>query len=202
MLSSAQEQALTQYVNVIHELLMDQINGIRSGSFRWYKQNRLIFVRMFGQLLYEAPSIHTGKVSLRLVEQKLKDFSTKPCRDHHHSRQNGGLALVRLIDRAISQGIDPTKHHVRSIALQYCQVHFTTKQENTALRQHQKKCSSDAAYRRCGVVLIDARELFTHKGRHNNQWKESMRKKYQPIVEAAYSTDYPTVEVDLPPVIN
>lgn len=202
MLSPSQDKVLTCYVNMIHELLMDQINGIRAGERRLYKQHRLMYIRMFGQLLYEAPKIHTGKVSVKLVEQKLKDFSTKPCQDHHHSRQNGGLALVRLIDRAVSQNIDPTKNHVKNIALRYCQVHFTTKQENMALRRHQKKCSSEAAYRRTGIVLIDARELFTHRGRHNDQWKEAMRAKYQPIINDVYSTHYPVVEVDVPPIIN
>lgn len=159
-------------------------------------------MRMLGQILYEAPKLHTGMVSLRLIEQKLKDFGTKPCLEHHHSRQKGGQALVRLIDRAIDTNQLPTKDEVRKIALQYCQVHYTTADENAMLRKHQRKCSSEAAYRRSNIQLIEARDLFTHKGRHPEQWKKQMRDKYQPAVDAYNNPTYTEVDVDLPLVIN
>jgi hypothetical protein len=94
----------------------------------------MIFIRLLGQLLYEAPKLHTGLASVRLIEQKLKDFSSKGCLEHHQSRQKGGSALVDLIDKAIATGKDPTKKQVREIALVHCQVHYTTAYENDQLR--------------------------------------------------------------------
>lgn len=184
MATQQQLQTLDKYVNAIHEMLMDQINGVRNApGSRQIKSSRAIYVRMFGQLLYEAPKLHTGLVSIRLVEQKLKDFSSRYCLEHHHSRQRGGDALVALFETAIATGIDPTKKQVRDIALIYCQVHYTTAYENEQLRKHQRKCTSEAAYRRANIQLVEARELFTQKGRHSKEWKQQMREKYGPIVE-------------------
>lgn len=178
-----QLQTLDKYVDTIHELLIDQINGLRAGTIRQLKRNKPIFMRMFGQLLYEAPKLHTGMVSIRLVEQKLSDFGVKVCLEHHHSRQRGGEALVALIDTALYTGVNPTKQQVLDIALIHCQVHYTTAKENEQLRKHQRKCSSEAAYRRANIQLIEARDLFSKKGRHSAEWKQKMRSKYQPIVD-------------------
>jgi len=198
-----QLQTLDKYVDTIHELLIDQINGLRSGAVRELKRNKPIFVRMFGQLLYEAPKLHTGMVSIRLIEQKLKDFSSKGTVEHHHSRQLGGAALLALVDQSLITSTNPTKEQVREIALQYCQVHYTTIEENTALRKHQRRCSSEAAYRRANIQLVEARDLFSKKGRHSEKWKAQMHAKYQPIVDAYNNPVHPDVDIpELPLVIN
>jgi hypothetical protein len=203
MPSPKQLSTLERYVGAIHEILIDQISGVRSGAPRQIVSNRSVFIRMLGQLLYEAPNLHTGKCSVRLVEQKLKNFNTKPCHEHHHGRQKGGLALVQLVDAAVVSGIDPTKDQVRDIALQYCQVHYTTAKENALLRKQQRKCSSEAAYRRSNIVLIDAPDLFTHQGRHPEQWKQAMRDKYQPIIDAIHNPPMPNAPIiELPLVIH
>lgn len=202
MPTKQQLQTLDKYVDAIHELLIDQINGIRARGNRQILTSRTIFIRMLGQILYEAPKLHTGMVSLRLVEQKLADFGTKPCLEHHHSRQKGGSALVHLIDVAVDTGVLPTKQQVREIALQYCQVHYTTAGENAMLRKHQRKCSSEAAYRRSNIQLIEARDLFTHKGRHPDAWKQKMCDKYQPLVDRYNDPTYEEIEVERPLVIN
>lgn len=196
-------QSLNKYVDVIHELLIDQIKANRNAATRQLTTNRSIFVRLFGQLLYEAPKLRTGLVSIRLVEQKLNDFSAKGCLEHHQSRQKGGTALVDLIDWSLRTGQLPTKAQVRDIALIYCQVHYTTADENKQLRRHQKKCSSEAAYRRANIQLIDASDLFRKQGRHSDTWRQEMKAKYQPIIDnynnpAPHLTSLP----DFPIVIN
>ncbi len=203
MPSRKQLQTLDKYVDVIHELLLDQLEGLRSSPDRQINSNRVIFVRMLGQMLYEAPKLHTGQVSIRLIEQKLADFSIKGTVEHHQSRQRGGTALLSLIDEALITGVDPTKQQVRDIALLYCQVHYTTIQENADLRKHQRRCSSEAAYRRANIVLVEARDLFSKKGRHSQKWKDQMRAKYQPIVDTYNNPVHPDVEIpELPLVIN
>jgi len=203
MPTKKQLHTLDKYVDAIHEILLDQITGLRNTTDRQLTVNRMIFVRLLGQMLYEAPKLHTGLVSIRLVEQKLNDFSTKGCLEHHQSRQKGGSALIDLIDRAIATGKNPTKKQVRDIALHYCQVHYTTAYENDLLRKHQRKCSSEAAYRRANIQLIEARDLFTKKGRHSQKWKEQMRHKYQPIVDAYNNPVVDDVLLpELPIVIN
>lgn len=201
MATEQQLKTLDRYVVTIHELLIDQINGLRLGN-RQIESNRTMFVRMFGQLLYEAPKLHTGKVSIRLIEQKLRNFSTKVCHEHHHSRQKGGNALVLLIESAIQKGGYPTVEQVRDIALLHCQVHYTTADENAQLRKHQRRCSSEAAYRRANIVLVDATDLFTQIGRHSKQWKQAMRDKYSPVVDL-YNNPKQTKPIpEMPLVIN
>lgn len=184
MPTEQQLKTLDKYVDAIHELLIDQTHALRANPERQMSKNRMIFIRMLGQMLYEAPKLHTGKVSIRLIEEKLKDFSAKGCLEHHQSRQKGGSALLGLIDTALATGVDPTKEQVRAIALIHCQVHYTTAYENAQLRKHQRKCSSEAAYRRANIQLVDGRDLFTKKGRHSKTWKAMMKAKYQPIVDA------------------
>ncbi len=203
MPSRKQLQTLDKYVDVIHELLLDQLEGLRSSPDRQITKNRVIFVRMLGQMLYEAPKLHTGLVSIRLIEQKLKDFSVRGTVEHHQSRQLGGAALLSLVDRAVISSEDPTKEQVRDIALIYCQVHYTTVEENAALRKHQRRCSSEAAYRRANIQLVEARDLFSKKGRHTEAWKQQMRAKYQPIVDAYNAPVAPAAEIpELPLVIR
>jgi hypothetical protein len=203
MPTKKQLQTLDKYVDAIHEILIDQINGMRARADRQLTVNRMIFVRLLGQMLYEAPKLHTGLVSVRLVEQKLNNFSTKGCLEHHQSRQKGGSALIDLIDKAVATGVNPTKKQIQEIALIYCQVHYTTAYENDQLRKHQRKCSSEAAYRRANIQLIEARDLFTKKGRHSQKWKEQMRLKYQPIVDAYNNPVVNEVPLpELPIVIN
>lgn len=202
MATEKQLQSLNRYVEVIHELLLDQISGIRTTPTRQMLTNRGVYVRLFGQMLYEAPKIHTGYVSVRLIEQKLHNFSLHPCYEHFESRQKGGSALVTFVERAIRHGALPTKQAVYEVVHKHCQVHYTTAQENAALRKHQRKCSSEAAYRRAGIRLVEARDLFAHKGRHSEQWKAEMREKYQPIVDEYYNPVIADVDVHYPLVLN
>jgi hypothetical protein len=203
MPTEQQQKTLDKYVDTIHEMLIDQINGMRKTPGRQILTNRQIYVRLFGQMLYEAPKLHTGKVSIRLVEQKLLDFSTKVCHEHHQSRQKGGNALVVLIEDAVASGVMPTKEQVLAVTKLHCQVHYTTAYENAQLRKHQRRCSSEAAYRRANIQLIEARDLFTKQGRHSAEWKQQMRDKYQPIVDAYNNPPPQTVPLpEMPLVIN
>lgn len=203
MPTEQQLKTLNRYVDTIYEMLIDQINGINSTSSRQLLTNRHLYVRMFGQMLYDAPKLHTGFASIRLIEQKLKNFSTKACLEHHQSRQKGGNALVALIELAVATGVMPTKQQVLEIMLYHCQVHYTTVYENAQLRKHQRRCSSEAAYRRANIQLVEARDLFSKQGRHSVQWKQEMHAKYQPIVDRYNNPSFPDIQLpEMPLVIN
>lgn len=203
MATKQQLKTLEKYVDTIYEILIDQVEGLKRSPNRQIVINRRVYVRLLGQILYEAPNLHTGMASIRLVEQKLKDFSVKVCFEHHQSRQKGGEALVALIEHAVATDTCPTKRQVLDIALTHCQVHYTTAEENAHVRKHQRRCSSDAAYRRANIQLVEARDLFTHKGRHSKEWKQAMRDKYQPIVDRYHNPPPPTTPIpEMPLVIN
>jgi len=202
MATEQQLKTLDKYVDAIHELLIDQIEGIKTNPKRQLLQNRLIFTRMLGQMLYDAPKLHTGMVSVRMVEQKLKNFSAKACQEHHHTRQKGGSALIALVDRAIASGVYPSKDQVRQLALKYCQVHYTTVAENNKLRKHQKHCSSEAAYRRANIQLVHAPDLFTKRGKHAEVWKQEMRDKYQPVVDSYHKPQPIQQNFEWPDIIH
>lgn len=202
MATEKQLQTLNKYVDAIHEFLIDQINGILTSPDRRIIASKSIFARMLGQMLYEAPKLHTGMVSIRLIEQKLRNFSIKPCMEHHHSRQRGGMVLIDLIDRAVTTGQMPSKQQVRDIALQYCQVHYTTADENSMLRKHQRRCSSEASYRRSNIQLIQAPDLFTRRGKHSAIWKQQMHDKYDSIVDTYNNPENQPIDIDIPPMIR
>lgn len=202
MATEKQLQTLNKYVDAIHEFLIDQINGILTTSDRQVITNKSIFARMLGQMLYEAPKLHTGMVSIRLIEQKLKNFSTKPCMEHHHSRQKGGLVLIDLVDRAVTTGQMPIKQQVYDIVLYYCQVHYTTIEENSMLRKHQRRCSSEASYRRSNIQLIQAPDLFTKRGKHSIIWKQQMHNKYDLIVDAYNNPNNQPIDIEIPLIIR
>lgn len=202
MVTPQQLKTLDKYVDVIYELVLDQINGLRLTPLRQVNVNRSIYVRMIGQALYEAPKLHTGMVSIRLIEQKLLDSSTKACQEHHHSRQKGGAAILKLVDRAITTDIMPTRDDILQLALKYCQVHYTTSKENEMLKKHQRKCSSEAAYRRSNIKLVHAPDLFTQRGKHSVIWKQAMKDKYQSTIDAYHNPIYEQIEFDWPEVIH
>lgn len=201
MATQQQLQSLEKYVDVIYELLVDQVTGAALTPVRQLSTNRTTFARMLGQLLYEAPKIFTGLASVRLIEQKLEDFGVKACFEHHQSRQKGGKALLSLVDAAINAHTPISRDDVHSIVLTHCQVHLTTTQENSLLRKHQRKCSSEAAYRRATIELVEARDLFTKKGRHSAEWKQQMTIKYQPIVDEYNNPTIIRAVVPEPPVV-
>lgn len=188
MATKKQFKTLDKYVDVIQELLVDQIHALREGRPRQLDNNRMLYARMFGQLLYEAPKIFTGQVSVDMVDRKLHDFRVKPCPEHYLSRQRGGEALVNLIAPAILTGIDPPRIIIQNIALTYCAVHYTTPEENARLKHFQKHNHDETAYSRAGIVLIEARDLFTKRG-HSEVWKQQMRSKYSPIVQHYLTTN-------------
>lgn len=185
MATKQQLQTLDKYVDVIHELILDQIHGY--SSERQLQSNQPIISRMFSQLLYDAPKLFTGQVSINMVDKKLHDFSAKPCAEHYLTRQRGGKQLVELISTSIQTNTEPTRSVVFNIVLSHTAVHYTTPEENEVLKQVQRQFEDQVAYQRAGIVLIEARDLFTKRG-HSKVWKELMRCKYGPIVEHNLTT--------------
>ena len=137
-----------------------------------------MFARTLGQMLYDMPPLFSGYASSEMVRHKLASISTgkavRICKDHHHSRQKGGQALIDLIrTSALSERV-PAYDTVCQIVDTYRQVHYVTATENNRLRFHQQLCSSEAAYRRAGVILHDARLLFSNIGRPSKAFVSEM----------------------------
>ena len=189
-------------MHTILEFVQDQINALRLKTDRQITHNRSFFVRMLSQMLYDAPKLHTGMVSIRLLELKLKKFSTKPCPEHHLSRHKGGKQLIAMIDYAVLSGVDPTHDQIKKIVSSHCQVHYTTSSENSALRRHQRTCSSEAAYRRANIRLVRAPDLFRKRGKHTSVWKRQMLEKYSPVVEQFNNPAHIPIVVYVPVMIH
>lgn len=179
------------FIDVAYEFCVDQLRALTLGAPRVISTTPKIYERMLGQLLYEAPAIPTGFVSVQLLKQKLECWDTRPCQDHFMSRQRGGERLVQMIIYANQTSGTITRDDVGEWARTHCQVHYITREENTALRKHQMQCSSAAAYRRCGINLIYAPDVFVRIPRSKLvDTQEKLRAKYQPMLEPA-----PQVEV-------
>lgn len=182
MATEKQLKTLDRYVDAIHEILIDQVNGLKQSDDRQITKSKILYSRMLGQVLYEAPKLFTGLASINMVDRKLHDFRAKPCPEHYLSRQKGGEALVELIETSILTGLDPPRVMVQGIALTYCAVHYTTPEENAILKRFQRKHHDEAAYTEAGIILVEARDLFTKRG-HSATWKQQMTQKYSPVVE-------------------
>lgn len=181
MATEQQLKTLDKYVDVIHELLVDRASKHEQSGLQ-VEPYRALYARMLSQFLYEAPKLFTGQVSVDMVDRKLHDFRAKPCPEHYLSRQRGGEALVSLVDTALATGTEPQRIMVQNIAMTYCAVHYTTPEENATLKRFQRQHHDETAYTRAGIILIEARDLFTKRG-HSEQWKEQMRNKYARVVE-------------------
>ena len=182
MISVQKHQTLNYYIDVIHEMLSDQLNGLQGSSNRQISTHRALFARLFGQMLYDAPKVYTGMASAALIVQKLRNFALKPCPEHHRSRNRGGQLLVDLVEYSLRTGEPISRNDVELIVKQHCEVHFTTPEENIRLRKHQQFCTSEAAYVRAGIKLIPAFDLFCTRGRMTDRWKAAMSAKYSHLL--------------------
>jgi hypothetical protein len=175
MATEQQLKTLDKYIDAIHEIL----TNVPGSEIIKHKN---LYARMFGQVLYEAPKLFTGQASIAMVDRKLNDFQAKPCAEHYLSRQRGGEALVDLVIASMESDQSPQRVLVQTIAMTYCAVHYTTQEENAALTRFQRNHHDEAAYNEAGIILIESRDLFTKRG-HSQVWKQTMIKKYSPIVE-------------------
>ena len=139
--------------------------------------------RKYANLLHDMPNIRTGLASKAAITAKLKNFRWKHSEDHFHSRQRGGEVLVRYIKKCFGARTEPEFEYVKKIVDKYRQFQIVTKQENHKLSKiMQPGLSSKQAYKEGGVELFEAEELFGKRGRHSDEWKTQMRKKYANLI--------------------
>lgn len=139
--------------------------------------------RKYANLLHDMPNIRTGLASKAAISTKLKNFRWKHSEDHFHSRQRGGEAIVQYIKKCFGAQTEPELTCIKKIVDKYRRVHIVTKQENNKLSKIMEPgISPKQAYKQGGVQLLEAEELFTKRGRHSDEWKTLMRRKYAKLL--------------------
>ncbi len=130
-------------------------------------------------MIHDMPNVWTGMASQSAIKAKLKNVKFRHSEDHFHSRQRGGEAIVTLILKTFGQGRSPTYEEVQEIVDKYCHVHYVTKEENHKLKHIMEEGKTwEQAYDEGGVLITDASALFGKRGRHSEEWKQQMQKKF------------------------
>lgn len=136
--------------------------------------------RDYANMIHDIPNVWTGLASQAAIRAKLNDVKFRHSEDHYMSRQRGGEELVQLILTRFGDGISPSLDEVEKIIQRYRRVHYVTKDENNTLKHIMEPGKEwQVAYSEAGVLLTDARDLFTRRGRHSEVWKNDMNTKYK-----------------------
>lgn len=143
--------------------------------------------RDYANMIHDMPNVWTGLASQAAIAGKLADPKFRFSEDHYHSRQRGGEEIVRLIIKCYQKKTKPKFSTVKKIIDKYCHVHYVTKEENNRLKHTMEPGKTwEQAYKECGVLLTDARELFGKRGRHSEVWKQEMHDKFKPFATKKY----------------
>lgn len=170
MLTNKQQQALDKYTDSVYNILTNHHQQ------QLTECDKAILARMFAQMIYELPKIHSGKASANAVVKKLNDPTWQPSKDHYHTRKAGGMRLMQLLDQDVL-----TKNEVSNILLQYSQVHYVTSEENTMLRKFQR-VNPATAYTDANITLVECEDLFSRRNK-TEQWKLTLQSKFKHITE-------------------
>ena len=136
--------------------------------------------RDYANMIHDMPNVWTSLASQTAIRNKLADVKSRHSEDHYYSRQRGGEEIVTLILSTFGQGRSPTFDEVKIIIEKYRHVHYVTKEENHTLKHIMEPGKQwEDAYVEAGVLLTEAQELFGKKGRHSDEWKSQMEKKYK-----------------------
>lgn len=139
-----------------------------------------LLARMFSQIIFDAPSIFSGKASAEAIRLKVADGSYRPCADHHNVRQNSGERLVRLMQTPA----ELTRAAVDEVMQEACSVHYVTATENQMLRKYQAAYGTQA-YAAVNLSVYDTGELFTRRGRRPKEWYKDVASQFSHILNGA-----------------
>lgn len=167
----------------IFEVCEDTVAGLLKAKKPFERKvftNPSSYARMFANDIHDMSTIWTGYASHAAVQNKLKQGSYKPTKDHFHSRQRGGERLVRLMLKRYGEGNIPSFDEVQRIVDKYREVHYVTTEENNKLKNLMNvPCTHKQAYEQADIRIIKAADLFGKRGRQSKVWKEAMAIKYK-----------------------
>lgn len=157
-----------KYVTFVFQLL----NTVKAASL-----DTQLLSRMLSQVIYDTPTKFSGLASVSAIKRKIECPMYKPTKEHFNVRQMCGERLIQLLHAPF------TELHVRDIMINACSVHYVTSEENQILRKYQP-VYGDAAYDKANIILVEAEELFSKRGRQSAKWHQQMKNKFEKYVDS------------------
>lgn len=140
-------------VKVLHLLLV----GIKDSVAELSDEEKNLIARMIGNSIYDMRVIWSGYESKALIEARASGKKVTRCPEHFYPRQVAGKRIVDHIARF--KGISLTK--LQEYLDVFCRVHYTTSEENIALKPYQKTdtfISPEHSYEMAGIELIKVKQ--------------------------------------------
>lgn len=139
-------------VKVLHTIL----DGLRTTLPSMDEEEKNLVARMIGNSIYDMRVNWSGYESKALIEARARNPKTTRCPEHFYPRQVAGKRIVEHICRF--NGISMKK--LQEFLDVYCQVHYTTSEENVSLKPYQKTdtfISPEHSYQMAGIELVYVR---------------------------------------------
>lgn len=139
-------------VKVLHAML----NGIRESLQSMDDDEKNLVARMIGNSIFDMRVVWSGYESKALIEARTSNKKTTKCPEHFFPRQVAGKRIVEHIIRF--KGISIKK--LQEFLDVFCQVHYTTSEENVRLKPYQKTdtfISAEHSYSMANIELIKVR---------------------------------------------
>lgn len=136
-------------VRVLHAML----DGIRTKLTDMDDEEKNLVARMIGNSIYDMRVVWSGYESKALIEARTLNKKTTKCPEHFFPRQVAGKRIVEHIVRF--GGISLKK--LQEFLDVFCQVHYTTSEENVRLKPYQKTdtfISAEHSYSMANIELI------------------------------------------------
>lgn len=139
-------------VKVLHAIL----DGARDKIKHMDDEEKNLIARMIGNSIYDMRVLWSGYESKALIEARNLDKKTTRCPEHFYPRQVAGKRIVEHVVRFGGISLKKLQEYLDV----FCQVHYTTSEENVRLKPYQKTdtfISPEHSYSMANIELIKVR---------------------------------------------
>ena len=139
-------------VQVLHAIL----DGLKGKLHKMDNDQRNLVARMIGNSIFDMRVLWSGFESEELIRRRANGEKIKRCPEHFFPRQVAGKRIVDHVCRFKGISINKLREYLEV----FCQVHYTTSEENVSLKPYQKTdtfISPEHSYQSAGIKLIKVR---------------------------------------------
>lgn len=139
---------------VLYRLLLGVKDHVKKMSY--YELN--VLARTIGNSLFDMNATWSGYKSKELIAAEAINPKAKKCAEHFYPRQVAGW---RIVEHIIRYGSISKQKLIEMINV-FCQVHYTTSDENSRLVPFQKYgifISPEHSYREANVELVKVKDV-------------------------------------------
>lgn len=139
-------------VKVLHAVL----DGIKDKLPSMDEDERNLVARMIGNSIFDMRCVWSGYESKGLIAARVQNKKATRCPEHFFPRQVAGKRIVEHIIRFRGLSIKKLQEYLDV----FCQVHYTTSEENVRLKPYQKTdtfISAEHSYAMASIELVQVK---------------------------------------------